>query len=1453
MNDPSADRVIDRICTQFEQAWKTGQRPHIEEYLPDSDDSAADVLLRELLLLEIFHRRRVGEKPAPDEYRVRFPHIEAGWLAEALAESAAQPTETQAFVSAAADGRVSQRVAYFGDYELLEEIAQGGMGVVYKARQVSLNRIVALKMIRAGAFPSLVEVQRFHQEAEAAASLNHPHIIPIYEIGEHEGRHYFSMKLVEGGSLYQHIADIGLNAALSRGETRRRQQEIARLMTVVAQAVHHAHQRGILHRDLKPANILLDVERQPHVTDFGLAKRVERDGGLTQTGAIIGTPSYMAPEQAGGAKVLTTQADVYGLGAVLYEMLTEKAPFKADNVLDTLMQVRQQEPVRPRVLNWQVDSDLETICLKCLEKRPDHRYSSAEALAEELGRFLRGEPIQGRPIGRLARVVRWCRRNRTIAALVAGLQLTLVALLVLAVGSNLRIQQALEEKDKQRRNAIDQGKAAVAESYKALLSETRVLRAARPAGWRTRALANLRRLVAMETPQQNLTELRGEAVACLGEFDATVERVLPGHSSAVWSLDFSPDGRTLASASGDGTIRLWDVATGSRVREIQVPGGPGPPGVPEAARPTVRFQPHGRQLAYTTWGGAVHVQPGGAPGACRALTAAGQQPGSLAFAPGGDQLAIRWGDGRVSVYAAGSDAPIREVKTLGTASHGRGFWVAPVALGPQGLLATVGPEYVIQVSTVEATSPRPLGRHRGHVNALCFSPSGELLASASDDDTVKVWHPHSPQDPITLVGHTDRVMDVAFSPDGTLVAGGGGDETVRIWEVPSGRLLTVLHPQIGEALSVAFSPDGTRLAVGSGAVCLYRLPGRQECQRLTGHTYNNNVLAFHPHEPVLVSASPDRQVIFWDLDSGRSLLRMFGERNQPFQRIAIAPNGKLVAAGVGNYSNIQGTDFSVVLLQTGSKVRRRLHGPQVPVTALAFGPAGRLLAAGAQDGATFIWDVATGVVHHQWTGSAGGLLEVVFLNNGTQLATVESRGRVAVRDLARGRVLHEAVVPGGLRSAAATADGRLLAVGAQDGGLRLLTLPGLRPITAALTAHAGSVEALACSPDGRILVTGGDDRRVVVWDALTLKELFVLTQTTRMHAVAFNPDGTKLAIAGLEKQITLWNLARVRPRLAEIGLDWDAGAQAPFPDGSAPPLIGVDSAGERQFRGHQGEVRSVVFSGDGCRALSGSLDRMLRLWDVQTGRELRRFDGHSNGVWGVALSPDGRRALSASWDMTVRLWDAETGKELRRFDHPGLVWSVAFSPDGAQALSACHDRLVRLWDLETGKELRRFEGHPGPVRTVTFSANGHHALSGCEGSGVCVWDVSSGKLLRRLVGHTAVVLGVAFSPDGRSALSGGGDRTMRLWDLESGKQLRLFTGHDSNVESVAFSPDGRHALSAGADRTLSLWDVGTGQEVRLFLGHAAGVVGVAVAPDGRHALSASQDRTMRLWRLPGTP
>lgn len=378
----------------FASDWPTrGDMPDDNQDVTPNDQSLDD------LLAECIAAEEAGEPFDRQAFLARHPQHAAELL-----EFFANRDQMQRFAAPLRgpdtdrrhNGQSLGKVRYFGDYELLDEIAAGGMGIVYKARQVSLNRIVAVKMILRGTLATDEDVKRFRAEAEAAASLQHPGIVAIHEVGLHEGQHYFSMDFVEGLSL----ADLLRQEPLAA-------RQAAEYVRDAAEAVHYAHQQGTLHRDLKPSNILIDRQGRIRITDFGLAKRIEGNSDLTLTGQVLGTPSYMPPEQASGKRSLIGAAsDIYALGAVLYELLGSRPPFRGQTPAETLRQVETLDPVSLRLLNPAVARDLETICLKCLEKEPHKRYGTARLLSDDLGRFLRGEPIVARPISRVARAGR---------------------------------------------------------------------------------------------------------------------------------------------------------------------------------------------------------------------------------------------------------------------------------------------------------------------------------------------------------------------------------------------------------------------------------------------------------------------------------------------------------------------------------------------------------------------------------------------------------------------------------------------------------------------------------------------------------------------------------------------------------------------------------------------------------------------------------------------------------------------------------------------------------------------------------------------------------------------------------------------------------------------------------------------------------------------------------------
>jgi eukaryotic-like serine/threonine-protein kinase len=425
---------IDAVCDRFEKAWLSKQRPDLAEFLVAVPAGLRAHLFRNLLRLDLEYGRERGELPDYRSYRDRFPDLE-DVVATAFESHSSKPAAIRrARKNIARASTVNSpprpqpdgdlQLGFFGNepqgfneagYEILGELGRGGMGVVFKARQAALNRLVALKVVKSGRLASEAELIRFQNEAEAVAQLDHPHIVPIYEVGQCSGQHFFCMKLIIGTSLDRRTEYYASDPRAT-----------AKLVSVVARAVHHAHQRGILHRDLKPANVLVDEAGEPHVTDFGLAKRLEGGQEATHSGALLGTPSYMSPEQASGSRgAISTATDGYGLGTILYALLAGRAPFAGTTLVDTLEMVRNQIPERPSSLNSRVPRDLEVICLKCLEKEPQRRYQSALALAEDLERWLKGIPILAHPVRMPARVWMWCQRNRGLAAM--------AALLVLAV------------------------------------------------------------------------------------------------------------------------------------------------------------------------------------------------------------------------------------------------------------------------------------------------------------------------------------------------------------------------------------------------------------------------------------------------------------------------------------------------------------------------------------------------------------------------------------------------------------------------------------------------------------------------------------------------------------------------------------------------------------------------------------------------------------------------------------------------------------------------------------------------------------------------------------------------------------------------------------------------------------------------------------------------------------
>lgn len=632
-----------------------------------------------------------------------------------------------------------ERGQLFGGYELLEAIARGGMGVVWKARQIKLNRLVALKMILSGQLASSADVQRFYQEAEAAAKLDHPGIVPIYEVGQVQGQHFYSMGLVDGKSLTAHLAGGPLTPRAA-----------AAILEKIAVAIAYAHSQGVIHRDLKPANVLVDKNGLPRVTDFGLAKHLDRADGLTQTGDVIGTPSYMPPEQARGEIAqLGPTADVYSLGATLYALLTARPPFQSSSTSETLLQVLNRDPVSPRQLNTSVPRDLETICLKCLEKEPARRYASADALAEELRRFQRGEPILARPINAADRAVRWCRRNPVVAILSS----TVVAVLLLGVlissifrqqatiaareakGLGTKVgelgQQVATEKEKRgesdaqaKQNKAEADRAARERLQQEYIAEMRLL----PTLWRDSRVDLLReRLKRYENIKDSPPGIDPRGI----EWHYWNRKV--NTAAASWqakeriiSLAWSPTGNTLYATDASGQLTAWDRATA----KTRVIAGP------DSKSMIVVASPVNDDLAIVTHARSVNVKQRDST-----LVAFRAQPlwdyECVAFGPNGKQL--------VAGTQLGVALPLFDLE-----KRKRGLDLMD---NPR---SRRNPQVVSQRLDV----------HAGEVVAVAFSPNAKFVASGGEDGRIGIWNTDGTFDR-WLEGHDGRVVSLAFSSDGT--------------------------------------------------------------------------------------------------------------------------------------------------------------------------------------------------------------------------------------------------------------------------------------------------------------------------------------------------------------------------------------------------------------------------------------------------------------------------------------------------------------------------------------------------------------------------------------------------------------------------------------------------------------------------------------------------------------
>jgi WD40 repeat protein/tRNA A-37 threonylcarbamoyl transferase component Bud32 len=813
---PSAERRVAEARDRFEAAWKAtpvgAAPPRLPDHLGDASDPEGRARLYALVELDVAYRRRRGEAPRPEDYLPLSPALDPAWLAHVLDSSAAR--------------RAPGALPFVPGYEVLEELGRGGMGVVYKARQARPERLVALKMILAGRDAGPERLARFRAEARAVAALSHPNIVPIYQIGEAGGVSYLALEYLEGGTL--------AGKAAGRPQQPR---AAAGLVEALARAMHAAHLRGIVHRDLKPANVLLAADGTPRITDFGLVKRLDEDDGRTRSGAVLGTPSYMAPEQAEGKPdAVGPAADVYGLGAILYELLTGRPPFRGGKALDVLKQVRSRLPRAPRSLCPAVPRDLETVCLKCLQKGRKHRYGSAAELADDLRRFLDGLPVRARPVGRLARAARWCRRNPALASVgaVAAAALVAAGALWWGLGSARSGDAArLEEIDRQRAEAEQKGKSFRVEGDAARAQRRQLSREAARAAldrglalceqgdvgpgllWLARGLE-----LAPEDARDIDRALRLHLAAWSGVLSARPrEPVALRHRDWVEMAAFTPDGKTVVSVGGDqgadgrAEVRFWGARSGEPLGEPLL--------FPKALLTAV-LSPDGKTLL---------TGDAGLQGKARLWDVASRRPVAVLRSPDGEAVGVSVG-----------------------------------AFSPDGKKVVTGGIFGDSARLWDAATGRPLGEPLAHgeegVIAVAFSPDGKAIATGGLDKTARLWDAATGKPLGEPLPHEEAVAGVVFSPDGRIVLTRGGlpgflPGAVRLWDRATGRPLDGPLGNEGTALAAAFSPDGKTVLVGGedGTARLWAVATGRPAGPPLRHDMPVHAVAFSHDDTLLATAS----------------------------------------------------------------------------------------------------------------------------------------------------------------------------------------------------------------------------------------------------------------------------------------------------------------------------------------------------------------------------------------------------------------------------------------------------------------------------------------------------------------------------------------------------------------------------------------------------------------------
>lgn len=1357
-------------------------------------------------------------------------------------------------------------------YEVLDVLGRGGMGLVYLARQTKANRLVALKVMLPQHQENEEERRRFQTEAEAIAQIQHPNIVQIYEVGEQEECAFFSLEFCPAGSLDRYLSGTVLS-----------HRQVASVIRDMASAVHAAHDVNILHRDLKPGNVLLtpkstsDWENAPFesltikVTDFGTAKKMDVEPN-TLTGMIIGTPAYLSPEQA-QAQALGPTSDVFALGAVLYELLTGRPPFRGVTTFDTICQIVQNDPVPPRQLSPEIPIDLETICLKCLEKNPNRRYETAKEVEQDLERYLQGEPIQARPISSVERAVKWVKRRPAVSSLLFALLVAILGGVGFATWFALKSQ---------------------ANAYQALLNAQQATEAANRASEKEQearrewARAEKERKKAADfaySKQFSFAALQAEsgnwlkAQLALDELPAELhgweynylrhqlhrEPAMVGHSekfnNKVISLAFSPDGKLLASGDELGVVKIWSLESFREIQTLQA-------GI--AFVRGIAFSPDNRLLATcvdtagfnkctislwkaSTWEKTISIGP------------LETHKGGIAFSPDGKVLARGDRPGRVALWDPTNGKLIQTLEgTKGTVKH-----FAFDSNSTQ--LATLSDEAQLTLWDLAKGEQAKLKIRRSIENApIDFDTHGNLLFWSKGFNSRILPLQIEKNVPVGRPILGSRFANYASSTDLKFFAV-GEEAGIRIYDTKSGKLLRTISNLRTAPSLMAFSPDSQWLA----SVYQNKIRLWQATKQSGYHVGNHRTQRYsqlhltHPHLPYVVSSKQGaNELVLWEPDS---------QKKEALKGHSAAITAKAISGG-GKYVVTGHQDGTVQLWNLElRKATRTVKGNQSAIHQVVVSPNGRFVATLDKKGLLSIWDITKQQTIHSSQGSRRSIVaadpkQPRFLYS--KLKKGNKQYRVFLFDCSDSSIQEFKHPKGNTRKLTFDPLGKRFAISAVN-GVKIYSLSDQQ-----VTNLHGQYVNPTFSPDGKYYagIRNGNEIHCIRCED---GESWVMAagNNSNYRALYFFPDGKRLFSVESDGRCLLWDYLNSELQLAlpgpslttnptkfTIGLLNNKSLFMTSEDGKYVTWTAGDGFQYHRLLPSTSHLSAMAIRPDSKVIATVEWGRgKVSCWDARTKKRLwhiRKAIG-----WGqeIAFSPDNRH-LAIACKTKIELHDSETGALIRSIDlNKPIAKCLVFSPNGQQIFVGHRNGEVTGWQLSSGKLMFQQQGDPRNVSKIVCSGDGTRVAAvfdsgrqahqgGYLGVSVVVWDIRAQQQIIHHHSKANHIYDFDLNKDGTElvlALGGiqnTGKSVVQFWNIDQGELKNTFQPQRERVWSVDLSPDDKKLLTSGSDLTARIWNVATLKQEFVFSGHENNVIDAVFDAKGEWVLTRSHDWTCNLFK-----